>query len=107
MIDDQNCPQCNGTGKRLGGELWAYEYPCEKCGGSGIKIRVWAVCCVFTCLFFLLLLFSMYGCMDSQDQEKIMVDDVRIYYVFPDGTEIDVSDVFPLSEGWEYKEIHD
>ena len=32
---DSICPQCDGTGKKLGCELWAYEYPCEKCGGSG------------------------------------------------------------------------
>jgi len=72
-----------------------------------IKIRVWAVCCVFTCLFFLLLIWSMFGYMNSQDQEKIIVDDVRIYEILPDGTKIDVTDKFPPSEGWEYKETHE
>lgn len=31
------CDWCTGTGKRVGCELWAANYPCETCGGSGLK----------------------------------------------------------------------
>ena len=67
--------------------------------------RVSIILFIFAVLFGGLLFFVMFGCTDSQEQ-KVM-DDVRIYEILPDGTKIDVTDKFPPSEGWEYKETHE
>jgi len=64
-------------------------------------VAIW-IFFIFAVLFGGLLFFVMFGCTDSQEQ-KVM-DDVRIYEILPDGTKKDVTDKFPPSEGWEYKE---